>query len=175
MAQANSRLTQMGIYPMEELTFVMRPAPEQSRYAGLICAEVRALSGVKILKTLAHHGFDNITIIEKYTCRSRGKSWKLLRIYADSVVCNQLHAACSPPDLEHVAKQTEKYLTAANKSTVIEAMKNAYTKEQLLVLADNVDLRSQQSLAKMTKEKLVIAIFSAAVKLREGQKLLVAQ
>jgi hypothetical protein len=156
-----------------EITFVMRKVPK-GIYAGQLCAELRALPGVPIIRTLKQYGLDEkITEMERYTARGRGgvEIWKMMRIYPDSEVCRELYELCSQPEFDDVEttrawqRETEQWLAHVSMLDAADELCDTHQRQQLVQMAEHLQHEYELEplyTKKSTKREIAEAIASLA-------------
>lgn len=162
-----SNQTQVSI---QELTFIIREAPIRSKFAGVLCAEVRTTErGHKITPHLRKLGLlddldSKINIEQVETWQHPTIGWKLFRFPVASVdpdVLYLLHEQCSQSDVEGFVLSTEKYLAEVSKPLAIDELVAQYSKQQLKDMAKY--LPGYDALGKNpNKTKLATLIAAAA-------------
>jgi hypothetical protein len=125
-----------------ELTFLLREAPAKSKFAGTLCAELRATSrNQKILKSLAELGLWHpteecaVNVIETWS--NAQKNYKILRFTASAEVYRQLHELCSPGD-EDFARVTNRHMALLSIPVAVNSLVTDYDKTTLKAMAQTI-------------------------------------
>lgn len=125
-------------------TFLIRVAPNQSKFRGEICAEIRCPGGLKALDAVRAAGV-TITELERWVHPQLG--WKLLRFTASASDLLKLHEVCNAPNIEHLDIETQSHLAQMSLSLASEALTSKNVKA-LRKLAKSVGIAGVSQLKK---------------------------
>lgn len=127
---------------MATITFLLRQAPTQSKYAGTLCAELRTTDNVKLLKALATlglwHPSEECAVEVLETFQHWQKNYKILRFRSTPEVYRQLHEMCAQGD-DDFGLVTDRHLASLSVDTAIEALIEGHDKNELKAMAGQIN------------------------------------